>query len=74
MTKKAYPIKFERLFPGTKFRIAAEPSRGIRRSTDRTIYVKAKEEEGFYSVSTEDANKSIVLMPYDLVHPLPKGE
>ena len=73
MTKKVFPIRFERLFPNTKFRIAAEPSRGIRRSSDTSVYLKAKEHEGFYATSVDNPDKAIVLMPEDLVYPLAKG-
>ena len=73
MTKKVFPIRFGRLFPNTKFRIAAEPSRGIRRSYDTSVYLKAKEHEGFYATSVDNPDKAIVLMPEDLVYPLAKG-
>ena len=74
MTKKVFPIRFERLFPGTKFRIAAEPSRNIRHSRDTNVYLKAKEHEGFYATSVASPAKAIVLMPEDLVYPLARGD
>lgn len=64
------PIRFSRLFVGSKFRIFAEPSREIRKSNDKTVYIKEAES---YSLSTEDPDKAIILMPEDLVEPLSRG-
>lgn len=69
-TKRVFPIRFSRLFPGSKFTIFAEPSRGIRKSTDTTVYVKDSEA---FSVAENDAEKAIILMPEDLVIPLSRG-
>lgn len=64
------PIRFSRLFEGSKFTIFAEPSRGIRKSTDETVYVKRAEA---YSEALNDPSRVIILMPQDLVTPLSRG-
>lgn len=64
------PIRFHKLFVGSKFRIFAEPSREIRKSNDKSIYLKEAES---YSVSIEDPDKAIILYPEDLVIPLSRG-
>lgn len=75
MTAKKYietskhPIRFDKLFPGSTFRIVAEPSRGIKESKDVRLYRKARDHEGFYA-STLDGKIPAVLMPYDQVMPL----
>ena len=83
MTKNTYnknskkksdrPIRLWKLEPGSTCTIFAEPSRGIRRSYDTSVYLKAKEHEGFYATSVDNPDKAIVLMPEDLVYPLAKG-
>lgn len=65
----AHPIRFDRLHPGSHFRIVAEPSRNIRRSRDMSIYKKAR--DGFYATNASN-NNGIVLMPEDLVMPVVK--
>ena len=62
------PIPFDKLRPGSVFRIVAEPSRGIYRSKDRSVYRRDK--AYYYSTSVTDPNKSIVLYPQDLVMPM----
>jgi hypothetical protein len=64
-----YPLRFDRLHPGSFFRIFAEPSRGIRKSEDKRVYRKAHDHEGFYAFHTT-STLAIVLMPGDLVQPL----
>lgn len=64
-----YPIRFDKLFPSSLFRIVAEPSRGIRESKDARIYRKARDHEGFFAVTT-DGKIPAILMPYDQVQPL----
>jgi hypothetical protein len=64
-----YPIRFDRLHPGSLFSIVSEPSRHIRKSTDNRIYRKAQDHEGFYAVSEIDGSAA-VLFPYDQVQPL----
>lgn len=69
-TKRIFPIRFSRLRVGSKFSIFAEPSRGIRKSDDKRVYIKQAE-----SWSEEDGNPDhpIILMPEDLVTPLSRG-
>lgn len=69
--KRIYPIRFARLIVGSLYNIFAEPSRGIRKSNDKTVYKKECEA---FSVSTENENKAIILMPEDLVVPLSRGQ
>lgn len=64
-----FPIRFDRLFPGSLFRITAEPSRGIRESKDQRVYRKARDHEGFFA-TTADGKTPAILMPYDQVQPL----
>jgi hypothetical protein len=64
------PIRFHKLFVGSKFRIFAEPSREIRKSNDPTIWIKEAES---YSVDASDAERAAILMPEDLVIPLSRG-
>lgn len=73
ITATKSPIRFENCFPGSLFTIIAEPSRGIRRSTDKRLYRKARDHEGFYAVEVE-TNQPAVLMPYDIVQPLKKAK
>ena len=63
----SHPIRYDRLHPGSHFRIVAEPSRNIRRSKDTAIYKKAR--DGFYSENTSTKD-SVVLYPEDLVMPV----
>lgn len=64
------PIRFSRLFVGSKFTIFAEPSRGIRKSHDETVYIKQAES---YSEALTDPDHVIILMPQDLVTPITRG-
>lgn len=61
--RKARPLLFRRLHNGTKFRIIAEPTRGIRESRDQTVYTKVCDA---YSTSL-DGKKDIILYPNDVV-------
>lgn len=63
----AHPIRFDRLHPGSLFRIHAEPDRGIRRSNDISIYQKAR--DGFYAENLM-SKQGAVLLPNDLVMPV----
>lgn len=63
-----FPIHFDRLNPGSLFRIVAEPSRGLYRVKDNTLYRKAV--NGFYATPVNDDNKGVCLMPNDLVMPV----
>lgn len=62
-----YPIRFDKLHPGSPFRVVAEPERGIRKSNDPHIYVKAR--DGFYAERLND-RRGCVLLPNDLVMPV----
>jgi hypothetical protein len=55
---------FRNLRPGSRFRIVAEPTRGIRKSTDTAVYRKVCEA---YSTSMDGKNKDIILYPNDVV-------
>ena len=59
-------VRYEHIKPGQYFRIAAEPSRGIRTSDDKRIYQRAY--EGFYSFHVSSPAVA-VLLPQDLVIP-----
>lgn len=70
-SRKARPaIRFSRLNEGSMFRIAAEPSRGIRKSDDSRVYQKV---HPVYSQNTHDKEHHIILDQDDLVYPLTKG-
>lgn len=62
------PIRFDTLHPGSLFRIVAEPSRGIEKSTDQRVY--RKDLVGFFATEMTNDNHSAVLMPYDRVMPV----
>lgn len=64
-----HPIRYERLRPGSYFRIEAEPSRGIRKSRDARIYWRST--NGFFSTHPV-TGVGVVLMPQDLVFPMKK--
>lgn len=64
-----HPIRFDRLHPGSLFRIHAEPSRNIYRSSDKRVYRKAQLHEGFFAKNTE-SGEAAVLLPFDLVQPV----
>lgn len=66
-----FPLTFERLRPGSLFAIFQERSRGMRQNkTDKTIYRKAHEHEGYFAYAADDVNKVACLMPEDLVSPV----
>lgn len=65
-----YPIPYDRLHPGSFFRITSEPSRGIHRVFDGRIYQRAF--VGFFSENISD-KAGCVLLPNDLVMPLRRG-
>lgn len=62
-----FPISFERLHPGSPFRIWSEPERGIRKSHDQAIYVKGR--DGFYAERLSD-KAGCCLLPNDMVMPV----
>lgn len=67
----SHPIRYDRLHPGSFFRIVAEPSRNIRRSRDNRVYRKAR--NGFYSEEVQKKTGA-VLYPEDLVMPLVRNK
>ena len=70
MTKAVRPIRFHKLHIDSKFRIFAEPERGIRLSKDTATYVKKAES---WSHEVGDEAHCIILLPEDLVVPLSRG-
>lgn len=70
-TARVFPIRFARLFDGSKFTIFAEPSRDIRKSNDPTVYIKVCDA---YSVAENDPEKVAILYPEDLVNPRTRGQ
>lgn len=64
------PIRFSRLEDGSEYNIFAEPSRNIRKSNDKTVYVKKCDA---WSEEKGNPDKAIILMPEDLVVPLSRG-
>lgn len=70
VNKRVLPIKFSRLIPGSRFTIFAEPSRNIRKSDDKRVYIKEQES---FSVNENDSSHAIILYPDDLVVPLSRG-
>lgn len=62
-----HPIRYDRLHPGSFFRIVAEPERGVYKSRDMSIYQKSK--LGFFSENIHN-NQPAVLYPSALVQPL----
>lgn len=70
MTKKnnLRPIKLARLEPGSTCTIFAEPSRGLYRSKDTTVY--RRDTENTVLVDVNNPDHAAILMPDDLVVPL----
>jgi len=65
--RKPLPIQFSKLEPGSMFRIFAEPTRGIAKSNDSTVYQKMAES---HSEDTSNRERAIILYPEDRVIPL----
>lgn len=65
--RKPLPIPFGKLEAGSMFRIFAEPTRGIAKSNDPTVYQKMAEA---YSEDTGKRERAIILYPEDRVIPL----
>lgn len=61
------PLRFADIFPGSVFRITAEPSRGLTRVRDGRLYRKAR--DGFYAENIS-SKEGCVLMPEDLCMPV----
>lgn len=65
--RKPLPIPFGKLEAGSMFRIFAELSRGIAKSSDPTVYQKMAES---HSEDTSNREHAIILYPEDRVIPL----
>ena len=65
-----FPLRFDRLHPGSLFRIHKEVSRGMRYSKDYTVYRRALDHEGFYAYDSQNTERVACLMPEDEVIPL----
>lgn len=66
--KTLRPIRLHRLEPGSTCTIFAEPSRGLYRSKDRTVYRRDTENTILVDVNNEE--HFAILMPDDLVVPM----
>lgn len=65
-----FPLRFDRLHPGSLFVIHSEPSRNMPRSKDLTVYRRAYDNEGFYAYDITNRDRVAVLMPHDMVNPV----
>lgn len=65
-----HPIRFDRLHPGSLFKIVSEPSRGVREPNDDRLYRRAESHQGFYAHVEGDKNTVACLAPYDIVQPV----
>jgi hypothetical protein len=61
-----HPIRFDRLRPGSYFMIFAEPSRGIRSSNDKRVYMK---HHNAFCAQHVSSTTACCLHPQDLVIP-----
>lgn len=71
MTKNAKnlrPIKLERLEAGSTCTIFAEPSRGLRRSKDATVW--RKDTDNTILIDSANEDRCAILYPEDLVIPM----
>ena len=66
--KTLRPIRLHRLEPGSTCTIFAEPSRGLYRSKDTTVYRRDTENTILVDVNNEE--HFAILMPDDLVVPM----
>lgn len=66
--KTLRPIRLFRLEPGSTCTIFAEPSRGIYKSKDRTVY--RRDTENTVLIDVADEERCAILMPDDLVVPM----
>lgn len=62
-----YPLRFDALHQGSLFRIDQERSRGMYKSNDSRIYMRAR--DGFYAVELA-TGAGCCLMPNDMVRPV----
>lgn len=66
--KTVRPIRLHRLEPGSTCKIFAEPSRGVFKSKDVTIY--RRDTENTVLIDVADENHVAILLPEDLVVPM----
>lgn len=66
--KNLRPIKLERLEAGSTCMIFAEPSRGIRRVKDTTVW--RKDAENTILIDSTNEERCAILYPEDLVIPM----
>lgn len=66
--KTPRPIRLHRLEPGSTCTIFAEPSRGIFKSKDKTVY--RRDTENTVLIDVADENHVAILLPEDLVVPM----
>ena len=66
--KNLRPIKLDRLEAGSTCTIFAEPSRGVRRSNDKTVW--RRDAENTILIDTANEERCAILMPEDLVVPM----
>ena len=67
-SKFVRPIRLARLEVGSTCRIFAEPSRGIQRSRDNTVWIR--KEGNTILTDVNDENRVAILMEEDLVQPM----
>lgn len=67
-SKFVRPIRLSRLEVGSTCRIFAEPSRGIQRSKDDTIWIR--KEGNTILTDVNDDSRCAILMEEDLVQPM----
>lgn len=73
-TKRIFPIRFSRLESGSDFQIFAEPTRNVRKSNDKRIYVKNCDAYSTVKGTAGTENEVVaILYPEDLVIPLSRG-
>ena len=65
--KTVRPIRLFRLEPGSTCTIFAEPSRGIFKSKDKTVY--RRDTENTILIDVNDESHVAILLPEDLVIP-----
>ena len=66
--KTVRPIRLFRLEPGSTCTIFAEPSRGIFKSKDKTVY--RRDTENTVLIDVNDPEHVAILLPEDLVVPM----
>lgn len=70
--KTIRPIRLSRLEVGSTCRIFAEPSRGIQRSRDNTVWIR--KEGNTILTDVNDPERVAILLEEDLVQPLSRPQ